>query len=114
MTPHHRTHESVPQDANRRQAARRPKKLGLTFSGVVGRQLLFGEGEVTDLSPGGAGIRGNREVQPGMDVALFIEIPGAEDHVCVPEARVSWVDGKRFGVALRTVAREDRDVLGNV
>ncbi len=114
MRAHQRTNEAASPHANRRQGPRRPHKLGLTFSGVVGRQLLFGDGEVTDLSHGGAGIRANRRLQPGMDVALFIEIPGTEDHVCVPEARVSWVDGDRFGVALRTVAQEDRSVLGDL
>lgn len=46
-----------------------------------------------------------------MELALFIELPDAEDHLCIPEARVSWVSGRRFGVALRTVKLEDQNRL---
>lgn len=112
--PSQRNDKAASREGNRRQGTRRPKNLGLTFSGVVGRHMLIGEGEVTDLSHEGAGIRGNRAVQPGMDVALFIEIPGSEEHICVPEARVSWVRGERFGVTLRTVSQADRRQLGDL
>ncbi len=71
----------------------------------------MGDGHVMDLSHEGIGIRGNRLLKAGMDLALFIELPDSEDHLCVPEARISWVQGQRFGVALRTLRLEDQNRL---
>lgn len=106
--PHERTVESA---RNRRRGARQPGRFRLTFSCVDGRQLVMGDGQVMDLSREGIGIRSNRLLKQGMELALFIELPDSEDHLCVPEARVSWVRGRRFGVALRTLRLEDRNRL---
>jgi Tfp pilus assembly protein PilZ len=86
-------------------------QFGLTFSGMDEGQIVMGDGHVLDLSRGGIGVRGNRLLKPGMDLALFIELPDSEDHLCIPEARVSWVSGRRFGVALRTLRLEDQNRL---
>ena len=98
-------------DANRRQSSRVTGAYGLTFSGVDGGRFMMGDGEVIDLSNEGIGILTDRPVRAGMDLALFIELPDSEDHLCIPEARVSWVKGHRFGVALRTLKREDQHRL---
>ena len=86
-------------------------QLGLIFSGVVDGRLMMGDGHVIDLSRDGIGIRGDRVLRRGLELALFIELPDAEDHLCIPEARVSWVSGRRFGVALRTLRREGQNRL---
>lgn len=99
------------QVSNRRREPRVGGQFGLTFSGVEEGRLMMGHGQVLDLSEGGVGIRGNRLLRPGMALALFIELPDAEDHLCIPEARVSWVSGRRFGVALRTLKLEDQNRL---
>jgi hypothetical protein len=96
---------------NRRKGARMPGRFGLTFSGVDGGQFVMGDGQVMDVSPGGIGVRGNRLLKQGMEVALFIELPDSDDHLCVPEAHVSWVKGRRFGVALRSLKLEDENRL---
>jgi hypothetical protein len=96
---------------NRRGDTRLTGRFGLTFSGVDRGELIMGDGQVLDLSAEGVGISGNRLLKPGMDLALFIELPDSEDHLCIPEARVSWVNGRRFGVALRTLKQEDRNRL---
>jgi hypothetical protein len=99
------------QIINRRREVRMSAQLGLMFSGVVDGRLMMGDGHVIDLSRDGIGIRGDRVLRRGLELALFIELPDAEDHLCIPEARVSWVSGRRFGVALRTLRREGQNRL---
>ena len=99
---------SVESNTNRRQSSRVAGAYGLTFSGVDGGRFMMGDGEVIDLSDEGLGILTDRSVRAGMELALFIELPDSEDHLCIPEARVSWVQGHRFGVALRTLKLEDQ------
>lgn len=101
----------APVSENRRQDARVRGSCAITFSGVNAGRFVIGDGQMLNLSARGVGIRGNQRLKPGMELALFIELPDGEEHVCVPEARVSWVNGRRFGVALRTVKPEDRDRL---
>jgi hypothetical protein len=99
------------QIINRRREVRVSAQLGLMFSGVVDGRLMMGDGHVIDLSRDGIGIRGDRVLRRGLELALFIELPDTEDHLCIPEARVSWVSGRRFGVALRTLRREGQNRL---
>jgi hypothetical protein len=99
------------QIINRRREVRVSAQLGLIFSGVVDGRLMMGNGHVIDLSRDGIGIRGDRVLRRGLELALFIELPDAEDHLCIPEARVSWISGRRFGVALPTLRREGQNRL---
>ena len=96
---------------NRRRGLRLSGRFGLTFSCVDQGRIVMGDGHVMDLSHEGIGIRGNCLLKAGMDLALFIELPDSEDPLCVPEARISWVQGQRFGVALRTLRLEDQHRL---
>ena len=73
--------------------------------------MIVGDGHILDLSQEGIGVHGDRSLKPGMELALFIELPDSEDHLCIPEARVSWVKGRRFGVSLRTMKPEDHNRL---
>ena len=45
-------------------------------------------------------LNGNQVVKLGMDLSLFIDLPGVEEPVCIAESRVSWVSGRRFGVEM--------------
>ncbi len=96
---------------NRRRIVRVPAQFGLMYSGMDSGQMLIGDGMVTNLSEGGIGICGNRLVKPGMDLALFVDLPGSEDPVCISEGRVSWVAGRRFGVQLVTVKLDAHNQL---
>jgi len=98
---------------NRRQAPRIGGWFSLTFSGMDADHMIMGEGIVTDLSRGGVGVRGNRFVKPGMHLALFIELPDSEEHFCIPDARVSWMMGGRFGLRVETLSLEDQSRLCN-
>jgi hypothetical protein len=74
-------------------------------------QMLIGNGVVTNLSRGGIGIRGTRSVSPGMDMALFVDLPAVEEPLCIPQSRVSWGAGFRFGVALGSLTLEQKKHL---
>jgi len=74
--------------------------------------MLMGNGVVTNLSSSGIGICGDRSVTPGMEVALFVNLPGVEEPLCIAQSRVSWVEGRRFGVELGTLKLEEKNHLG--
>ena len=73
--------------------------------------MLIGDGVITNLSSGGIGIRGNQAVTPGMEMALFVDLPGVEEPLCIAQSQVSWVAGFRFGVALGTLTLEEKSHL---
>ncbi|HEY7533309.1 MAG TPA: PilZ domain-containing protein, partial [Nitrospiraceae bacterium] len=96
---------------NRRQMPRVVGPFNLTFSGMDKDHMIVGEGIVIDLSREGIGVRGNRFVKPGMHLALFIELPDSEEHFCIPDARVSWMMGGRFGLHVETLSLDDQSRL---
>lgn len=97
--------------SERRQGGRTPTIFSLLYSGMDSGQMLMGDGVVTNLSPSGIGIRGNRSVKPGMELALFVDFPGVEEPLCIAQSRVSWVSGLRFGVELGTLKLEEKNQL---
>ena len=62
-----------PGQSDRRHGSRTPALFSLHYSGMDTGQMLIGDGGVTNLSPGG-GIRGNRSLTPGMEMALFVNL----------------------------------------
>ncbi len=105
------TEAEPPGQSDRRHSNRTPALFSLLYSGMGAGQMLIGDGMVTNLSPGGIGIRGNRSVTPGMEVALFIDLPGLKEPLCVAQSRVSWVAGCRFGVELGSLKLEEKKHL---
>jgi hypothetical protein len=100
-----------PNQSERRHGSRTPAIFSLFYSGMDSGQMLMGDGIVTNLSANGIGIRGNRSVQPGMELALFVDLPGMEEPLCVAQSRVSWVAGRRFGVELEALKLEEQNHL---
>jgi len=100
-----------PGQSDRRHSNRTPALFSLLYSGIGTGQMLIGDGMVTNLSPGRIGIHGNRSVTPGMEVALFIDLPGLKEPLCVAQSRVSWVAGYRFGVELGSLKLEEKKHL---
>jgi PilZ domain len=96
---------------NRRQTERVPSQFSLMYSGMHDGQMLIGNGIVRNVSEAGIGILGNHMVKLGMDLSLFIDLPGVEEPVCIAESRVSWVSGHRFGVEMRTPKLDVRNEL---
>lgn len=100
-------------NSNRRQAPRISRQFRMIFSGMDEGQFLMGDGDAFDLSQEEIEIHTHQSVKPGMELALFLDLSDSEDHLCIPEARVSWVNEQHFGVALRTLKLEDQERLRN-
>lgn len=100
-----------PGQSDRRHGNRTPALFSLLYSGIGAGQMLIGDGMVTNLSSCGIGIRGNRSVTPGMEVALFIDLPGLKEPLCIAQSQVSWVAGCQFGVALGPLKLEEKKHL---
>lgn len=107
----HRSRKDAKGHVNRRQQLRTRSHFPITVSYVDGHRFAIDHGHVTDLSENGIGLQGEEALKPGMEVALFIALPDSGDDLCIPEARVSWASGRRFGVTLRTLTREDHNRL---
>jgi len=89
-----------PSEDNRRGTERVPAQFSLMYSGMSDGRMLIGNGVVSNVSKAGIGILGNHPVKHGMDLSLFIDLPGIEEPICIAETRVSWVSGRRFGVEM--------------
>jgi hypothetical protein len=57
-----------------------------------------GKGIVTNLSQSGMRIRGEHEVEPGLDLALRLTLLDDGPMIDIEQARVRWVDGNDFGL----------------
>jgi hypothetical protein len=97
--------------SNRRRTERVPTQFSLMYSGMHDGKMLIGNGIVRNVSEAGIGIQGNHIVKLGMDLSLFIDLPGVEEPVCIAESRVSWVSGRRFGVEMITPKLEVQNEL---
>src|SRR4026207_271245 len=89
-----------PPDDNRRGTERVPAQFSLMYSGMSDGRMLIGNGVVSNVSKTGVGILGDHLVTHGMDLSLFINLPGIEEPMCIAESRVTWVSGRRFGLEM--------------
>jgi hypothetical protein len=101
----------LPRQSDRRHGSRTPILFSLLYSGMDAGRILMGDGVVTDLSPSRIGILGKRSVKPGMELALFVDLPGVEEPLCITQSRISWVAGRRFGAGLGTLKLEEKNHL---
>ena len=85
---------------NRRLTERMPTEFPVIYSGMHEGDMLMADGTITNASGEGLGINGSRTVCLGMELALFIDLPGLEDPLCIARSRVSWVRGPRFGIEM--------------
>ena len=100
-----------PTQPERRHGRRAPTLLSLIYSVMDSGQMLMGDGIVTNLSSSGIAIRGDRSVKPGMEVTLFIDLPGMEEPFCISKSQVSWVEGCQFGVEMESLTLEEKNHL---
>ncbi len=84
-----------PRLSELRHGVRTPTILSIPYSGLDSGQMLMGNGVITNLSSSGIGISGDRSVTPGMEAALFVDLPGVEKPLCIAQNRVSWRSGHR-------------------
>jgi hypothetical protein len=101
----------LPGHSDRRHGSRTPTFFSLFYSYMDSSQTLIGDGIVTDLSSSGIGIRGNRSVAPGMNVTLSIDLPKMDKPFSITQSRVSWAEGCRFGVKIKTLTLEEKNYL---
>ena len=100
-----------PSDDNRRGTERVPAQFSLMYSGMSDGRMLIGNGVVSNVSKSGIGILGDHLVKHGVDLSLFINLPGLEEPICIANSRVSWVAGRRFGVEMITPKLEVQNEL---
>jgi PilZ domain-containing protein len=100
-----------PSEDNRRGTERVPAQFNVMYSGMSDGRMLIGNGVVSNISKSGIGILGNHPVKHGMDLSLFIDLPGIEEPICIAETRVSWVSGRRFGVEMIAAKLEVQNEL---
>lgn len=70
------------------------------YSGTDDQKIVIGHATIVDLSRHGFGLTGTRGLKPGMELALFLELPGSERPLCIPQVRVLWINGNRCGMQL--------------
>lgn len=56
-----------------------------------------------------SGFRVPRGLKPGMELALFLELPETKDRICIHQIYVSWTNGGQFGVEMRS--EDDREAV---
>lgn len=111
MARHWRNHETgrgARLRKDERRAFRSRVACRLTYSGRRGHVVFVGEGLTIDISPRGLGVRGNQPVHVGMLLSLCLQVPGEPVPLFIEEARVMWVNQRRFGVELRRLALKNR------
>jgi hypothetical protein len=104
--------QQAPVTSNRREAERTYVDFKLMYAGEdAARQLILGDGVVTDLSSNGLRIRGNEVVRSGMELTLFLYLPDGRDPLFVMEARVAWAVRRQFGVRFLRMDLRERNRL---
>lgn len=69
------------------------------------------EGEVLDLSLGGARVKSSLDVQPGKQIAVKLIVPGDDTPILITQARVQWTVDRTFGVRFVDVRHQEMDEL---
>lgn len=93
--------ENEKPETDRRKEPRISGRFKVRYSGSDEDQIVIGHSKIVDLSRHGFGLVGGRDLKPGMELALFLELPDTHETLCIPHAHVSWTNGRRFGVELR-------------
>ena len=88
---------------DRRKEPRIGGHFKVRYSGSDADKIVMGHATIVDVSRNGFGLQGARGLKLGMELALFLEFPDTKDTLCIPQAYVSWIDGRRCGVEMRGV-----------
>lgn len=75
--------------------------------------LPAAQGQILNLSPGGAQLDLGAALRPGMELSLAFEIPGGQGPFRVT-ARVQWKKDGKLGLSFLDVSEEDRARLTNL
>ena len=104
-------HRTLPV-CERRREQRHPVDFRLMYSAQdEHEELIMGDGSVLDLSNKGLRIRGNKPVQPGLELTLFLYVPDGRDPLFILSARVAWSKGHQFGAEILKMNLRERNRL---
>lgn len=70
------------------------QNLQVCYSEMDNGQFALGDGTITTTSAHTMQIDGDYPVKPGIELALFLELPEAERPLCIPQVRALWLDGQ--------------------
>lgn len=101
------TEGNTKPEKERRKEPRIGAQFKVRYSGSDEDKIVMGRARIVDLSRHGFGLLGGRDLKPGMELALFLELPDTRETLCIPQAYVSWINGRRFGVELRAARQEE-------
>lgn len=105
---------SAVSDVEQRLEPRIRGYFKVRYSGFEANTIVVGHGVVMDLSLHGFGIQGEGGLTPGMELALFLEVPDLASPMCIPQAIVTWVNGRRFGVKLNAARAKHPEWLDHL
>ena len=91
----------------RRKDPRIGGQFKVRYSGTHENEIIMGHATIVDLSRYGFGLKGASGLKLGMELALFLEMSDTNESLCIPQAYVTWIDGRRFGVELRAAREKD-------
>ncbi len=74
-------------------------------------EAVVGKGKLSNLSPGGCNIEGDRIIITGAVVKLHISLPDHDAPVEIEQATVRWALGRKFGVEFIRMQPEMREEL---
>ena len=94
-------HEIIP-----RRDAR--KTVGLRV--IISDKLGLASGEVTDISPGGCGLRLTKRLRLGQYLSLMVYPNDRTAAVQIDLAKVNWVEGERAGVEFLGVSPQNHEL----
>lgn len=96
---------------DQRRVRRLSEACYLTYSGISRGAVIVGEGTSVELSAEGLGVESGRSVAPGSLLTICLCLPDGKEPLVIEEVRVTWAQGRRFGVQSVAIGHEERKRL---
>lgn len=90
---------------------RKHPRIPAQFQGFLLGNSHEVQGHTVDLSIGGAQFDCDMEVYPGKIIRVRLTVPGLEESLDIPQARVQWVGEETFGVEFKDITPDELDDL---
>ena len=89
---------------------RRDARTVVGLRTIVADKLGLASGEVTNISPGGCGLRLTRRLRRGQYLTLMVYPNDRTAAVQIDLAKVNWVEGERAGVEFLGVSPQNHEL----
>jgi CheY-like chemotaxis protein len=107
-------HATVSEGETFREKRAEPRRALLVPAALLSPDgMPAAQGQILNLSPGGAQIDLGASLNPGMQVSLAFDIPGGQGPFRV-NARVQWKKEGKLGLSFLDVSQEDRKRLSDL